>query len=73
MHVLLDGAVDHARASGARFIEGYPVDPEGGRIDVTSGYVGTVGLFEAHGFTRVELTKGRRGGAPRWLVRRDLG
>jgi hypothetical protein len=72
MHDLLDGAVDHARAGGAQAVEGYPVDPEGGRIDQTSGYVGTVGLFEAHGFSRVAPTTGRRGGKPRWLVRRDL-
>lgn len=71
MHELLDGAVRHARAMGATVIEGYPVDPDGGRVDQTSGYVGTVGLFEAHGFERVVQTKGRRGGKPRWLVRRE--
>ena len=31
----------------------YPVDPVGRRVDQTSGYVGTVGLVEAHGFSRV--------------------
>ena len=73
MHELLDGAIEHTRAMGGVVIEGYPVDPEGGQIDVISGYVGTVGLFEAHGFKRVQPTKGRRGGKPRWLVRRELG
>jgi hypothetical protein len=34
--------------------------------------VGTVQLFEAHGFERVRQTAGRRGGKPRWLVRREL-
>jgi len=53
-------------------VEGYPVDPDGGRIDQTSGYVGTVALFEAHGFERVQRTTGRRGGKQRWLVRRKL-
>ena len=72
MHELLDGAVGHARASGAIAIEGYPVEPEGDRIDQTSAYVGTVGLFEAHGFRRVQQTTGRSGGKSRWLVRRDL-
>jgi hypothetical protein len=57
---------------GDRGAAGYPVDPEGERIDQTSGYVGTVRLFEAHGFRRVCLTSGRRGGKPRWLVRREL-
>jgi GNAT superfamily N-acetyltransferase len=72
MHDLLDGAVEHARAMGATVVEGYPVDPVGGRIDQTSAYVGTVDLFEAHGFERVQRTTGRRGGKQRWLVRREL-
>ena len=72
MHRLLDGAVAHAASMGAPAIEGYPVDPGGGRIDQTSGYVGTIGLFEAHGFVRVQQTTGRRGGAPRRVVRRPL-
>jgi GNAT superfamily N-acetyltransferase len=72
MHQLLDGAIRHAQAMGAPALEGYPVDPGGGRIDQTSGYVGTVGLFEDHGFRRVCPTAGRRGGMPRWLVRREL-
>jgi hypothetical protein len=42
------------------------------RVDQTSGDVGTVKLFEAHGFSRVVQTAGRRGGKPRWLVRREL-
>ena len=58
MHDLLDGAVEHARASGATVIEGYPVEPEGDRVDQTSAYVGTVRLFKAHGFQRVLQTTG---------------
>jgi GNAT superfamily N-acetyltransferase len=73
MHQLLEGAVLHAAAMGAPALEGYPVDPGGGRVDQTSGYVGTVRLFEAHGFVRVQQTSGRRGGKPRWVVRRELG
>ena len=72
MHDLLNGAVEHARAMGAIVVEGYPVDPDGSRIDQTSGYVGTVALFEAHGFERVQRATGRRGGKQRWLVRREL-
>jgi hypothetical protein len=72
MHQLLDGAVAHAHAMGATALEGYPVDPGGERIDQTSGYVGTVQLFEAHGFRRVRQTAGRSGGKPRWLLRREL-
>lgn len=72
MHQLLDGAVAHAQALGATVLEGYPVDPGGVRVEQTSGYVGTVGLFEAHGFSRVCQTAGRSGGKPRWLMRREL-
>jgi hypothetical protein len=49
-----------------------PVDPGSERVDQISGYVGTVLFFEAHGFSRVCQTAGRRGGKPRWLVRREL-
>lgn len=72
MHDLLDGAVEHARASGAIVIEGYPVESGADRIDVASAYVGTVRLFESHGFERVLQTTGHSGGKPRWLVRRSL-
>ena len=72
MHPLLEGAVGHALAMGATVLEGYPVDPGGERVDQTSGYVGTVPLFEAHRFSRVCQTAGHRGGKPRWLVRREL-
>ena len=72
MRDLLDGAIEHARASGATVIEGYPVDPEGDRVDQSFAYVGTVELFEAHGFDRVLQTAGRSGGKRRWLVRRKL-
>jgi hypothetical protein len=65
MHQLLDGAVGHAHAMGATVLEGYPVDPDGERIDQTSGYVGTVQLFEAHRFRRLRPTAGRRGAKPR--------
>jgi GNAT superfamily N-acetyltransferase len=72
MHRLLEGAVEHAQLMGAPAVEGYPVDVGDGRVDQTSGYVGTVQLFEAHGFERTCQTNGRRGGKPRWLVRRTL-
>jgi GNAT superfamily N-acetyltransferase len=72
MHHLLEGAIRHALVMGATVLEGYPVDPGGERIDQTSGYVGSVQLFEAHGFKRVRQTAGRRGGKPRWLMRRDV-
>jgi hypothetical protein len=39
----------------------------------TAGYVGTVPLFEAHGFSRVCPTSAHSDRKPRWLVRRELG
>ena len=73
MNELLDGAVEHARTAGAELVEGYPAEPQAGRLDSTSGYVGTTELFEAHGFERVVATSAHSGGAVRWLMRRELG
>jgi GNAT superfamily N-acetyltransferase len=72
MHPLLAGAVRHAIAHGAAVVEGYPVDTGGGRVDVISGYVGTVELFERAGFEQAGLTAGRSGGRPRWVMRKTL-
>ncbi len=72
MHVLLDGAVRHAVEHGAEIVEGYPVETADGRVDVISGYVGTVALFERAGFERAARTKGRSGGQPRWVMRKSL-
>ena len=72
MHTLLAGAVDHARDHGAEVVEGYPVETGGSRVDVISGYVGTVELFERAGFERAAPTTGRSGGRPRWVMRRVL-
>ena len=72
MHELLDGAVEHARAHGAEVAEGYPADTGGERIDSISGYVGTVELFEQHGFERILLTTAHAGHRERWLMRREL-
>ena len=69
---LLAGAVAYARDMGAPAIEGYPVDPEGRRIDVGFGFVGFTPMFEAAGFRRVLLTDAHSAGRPRWLMRRDL-
>ncbi len=72
MHRLLAGAVQHAADHGAEVVEGYPVDTEGVRVDVISGYVGTVDLFECAGFERVASTTGKSGGQPRWVMRKLL-
>jgi GNAT superfamily N-acetyltransferase len=72
MHVLLAGAVEHAAGHGAEVVEGYPVETGGTRVDVISGYVGTVELFEAAGFHRAAPTTGHSGHRERWLMRREL-
>ncbi|ARU51225.1 GNAT family N-acetyltransferase [Cellulosimicrobium cellulans] len=73
MHHLLAGAVEHAAAHGAPAVEGYPVDTGGERVDVISGYVGTVALFERAGFERAAPTTGVSGGVPRVVMRHALG
>ena len=72
MHHLLDGAVEHAARHGAQVVEGYPVDPGGTRVDAISGYVGTVGLFEAAGFRRAAPTTAHSGHRDRWIMRREI-
>jgi GNAT superfamily N-acetyltransferase len=66
---LLAGVVDLARTSGAPGVEAYPVDPEGGRIDTSFGYVGFTSMFEAAGFERIVLTDAHSDRRPRWLMR----
>lgn len=71
-HPLLAGAVDFARQSGAPAIEGYPVDNQGKKVDVTMAYVGTRGLFERAGFTKAADTTSVLNGFPRVVMRLDL-
>ena len=47
---LLAAAVDHARASGARVVEGYPVDTAEKKASSAELYHGSLGLFEKAGF-----------------------
>lgn len=72
MHQLLSGALQHAADNGAEVVEGYPVAADGDRVDVISGYVGTVKLFEDAGFERAAPTTGKSGGRPRWVMRKVL-
>ena len=71
-HALLDGAVAYARSRGAPAIEGYPVDNEGRRVDVTMAYVGTRKLFADAGFTKAADTDSVSGGFSRVVMRLDL-
>jgi GNAT superfamily N-acetyltransferase len=71
-HTLLDGAVGYARSRGAPAIEGYPVDNQGKKVDLTMAYVGTRKLFEDVGFTKAADTTSVSGGFPRVVMRLDL-
>jgi GNAT superfamily N-acetyltransferase len=73
MNLLLEGAVEHARAHGAEVVEGYPIEADTpGKVDVISGYVGTTRLFERAGFHRAAETGAHSGGRRRWVMRREL-
>ena len=69
---LLGGVVDYARMAGAPGVEAYPIDPEGGRVDVTFGYMGLTPMFEKAGFRRVVETAAHSDRRVRWLMRLDF-
>jgi GNAT superfamily N-acetyltransferase len=66
---LLEGVVEYARQSGAPGVEAYPVDPDGGRVDVSFGYVGVTPMFEKLGFERIVETAAQSDRRPRILMR----
>ena len=63
MRQLLDAAIAHARAGGARIVEGYPVDPD----SPSYRFMGFVPLFEMTGFQEVG-----RAGSRRHVMRLDV-
>ena len=69
---LLDGAVAYARGRGAPAVEGYPVDNQGQKVDLTMGYVGTRDMFEKAGFTKAADTDAVSAGMPRVVMRLDV-
>ena len=71
-HSLVDGAVQFARERGAPAVEGYPVDNDGRKVDLTMAYVGTRKLFERAGFAWAADTGSVINGFPRVLMRLDL-
>lgn len=71
-HALLVGAVEYARSQRAPAIEGYPVDNDGKKVDLTMAYVGTRTVFERAGFTKAADTDSVSGGFPRVVMRLDL-
>lgn len=71
-HSLVAGAVEFARSQGAPAIEGYPVDNDDEKVDLTMAYVGTRKLFERAGFVKAADTESVINGFPRVLMRLDL-
>ena len=69
---LVEGAVDFARAHGAPAVEAIPVDNQGRKVDLTMAFVGTRGLFEQAGFTKVADTSSVTAGFPRIVMRLPL-
>ena len=63
---LLQAAVEHARASGARILEAYPVDA-GGRQPAANLFTGTSAMFLRAGFVEVERPPGAQ-----MIMRREL-
>jgi GNAT superfamily N-acetyltransferase len=57
---LLKAAAAHARAGGARILEGYPLEPRGRRIPAMDAYHGTPSLFAQAGFEQVAARKPTR-------------
>ena len=72
MHVCWPAPSSTPLPTGPRSSRATRSRPAAGRVDVISGYVGTVELFEAAGFERASATTGRSGGRPRWVMRLDL-
>ncbi len=66
---LLDGVVEYAHRAGAPGVEAYPIDPKGGRVDVSFGYVGVTPMFDRAGFVRVVETSAHSDRRPRILMR----
>lgn len=65
---LLAAAVDEAAKRGAKIVEGYPVDPRGGKISNASAYTGVEKMFREAGFEEVE-----RRSAGRPIMRKRVG
>ena len=68
-YALLEGAVAYARSQGAPAIEGYPVDNDGRKVDLTMAYVGTRAIFERCGFAKAADTDSVSGGFRRVVMR----
>lgn len=70
---LLEAAVEYAGRHGARIVEGFPVETDGGRMPSAGAYTGTRSMFERASFALAGPTTSKAGGGrPRIVMRRDL-
>ncbi len=65
---LLDAACDFVAAQGSEWIEGYPVDPLGGRYAAGFAWTGLKSVFDRSGFTEVARRSEKRP-----IMRKHLG
>ena len=66
---LLDAAIRHAADHGATVLEAYPADTSDGRVPAATAYKGTLGMFEAAGFTVAARRRANRVSPERPIVR----
>ena len=64
---LLEAAARHARAAGARIIEGYPIESGQGSVPAAFAWTGLTGAFRAAGFVEVARRSARQP-----VMRREL-
>jgi hypothetical protein len=67
----VNGAVDLARSHGAPGVEAIPLDNGTAKVDLTMAFVGTRGLFQRAGFTKVADADSVTGGFRRVVMRRS--
>jgi GNAT superfamily N-acetyltransferase len=57
---LLRAAIEHVDKHDGKIVEGYPIEPKGGRIPDTFAYTGLVSTFREAGFVQVANRSERR-------------
>jgi GNAT superfamily N-acetyltransferase len=69
---LIQAAVQHAAAHGAKAVEAYPIAAWGESVGPGDAYTGTAGTFRELGFEEVRISSSRSRGQPRIIMRYDL-
>jgi GNAT superfamily N-acetyltransferase len=53
MVMLLEAAIDYAKANGAKIVEGYPIEPKHDHLPEVSSFTGLASAFQEVGFVEV--------------------